>query len=150
MGAPHPVPLQEARCFDHWALRPYLRTRCLRARVRGEGLEVLHNLEHRGTSGSDPETGDGAGILVQVPDAFFRRECRASGIELPRAGFYGVGMLFEFGGEEGLDCEDRLERIGIQRRRLARIGSSAERAGRRQRQRDHRTEHRSGWHRAGR
>jgi glutamate synthase (NADPH) large chain len=76
-----------------------------------EGLEVLHNLEHRGTSGSDPETGDGAGILVQIPDAFFRRECRSSGIELPPAGFYGVGMLFEFGMEEGLDCEDRLERI---------------------------------------
>jgi glutamate synthase (NADPH) large chain len=76
-----------------------------------EGLEVLHNLEHRGTSGSDPETGDGAGILVQIPDAFFRRECKSSGIELPPAGFYGVGMLFEFGVEEGLDCEGRLERI---------------------------------------
>jgi glutamate synthase (NADPH) large chain len=76
-----------------------------------EGLEVLHNLEHRGTSGSDPETGDGAGILVQIPDAFFRRECKEAGIELPPAGLYGVGMLFEFGVEEGLDLEDRLERI---------------------------------------
>jgi glutamate synthase (NADPH/NADH) large chain len=76
-----------------------------------EGLEVLCNLEHRGTSGSDPETGDGAGILVQIPDAFFRRECKNLGMELPPAGSYGVGMLFEFGVEEGLDCEDRLERI---------------------------------------
>ena len=76
-----------------------------------EGLEVLNNLEHRGTSGSDPETGDGAGILVQIPDGFFRRECKELGIELPAAGFYGVGMLFESGVEEGLDCEDRLERI---------------------------------------
>ncbi len=43
-----------------------------------EGLEVLCNLEHRGTSGSDPETGDGAGILTQIPDAFFRREAGES------------------------------------------------------------------------
>ncbi|MEW6635751.1 MAG: glutamate synthase large subunit, partial [Actinomycetota bacterium] len=75
-----------------------------------EGLEVLRNLEHRGTTGSDPETGDGAGILVQVPDAFFRRECAGLGIELPPAGAYGVGMLFEFG-EEGLVAERALERI---------------------------------------
>jgi glutamate synthase (NADPH/NADH) large chain len=77
-----------------------------------EGLEVLCNLEHRGTTGADPETGDGAGILTQIPDAFFRRECRSSlGIELPPAGSYGVGMLFEFGADEGRDCEDRLARI---------------------------------------
>jgi glutamate synthase (NADPH) large chain len=51
-----------------------------------EGLEVLCNLDHRGASGSDPETGDGAGILLQVPDAFLRRECGSLGIELPAAG----------------------------------------------------------------
>jgi glutamate synthase (NADPH/NADH) large chain len=79
-----------------------------------EGLEVLRNLEHRGTSGRDPETGDGAGILTQIPDAFFRRECGSSGIELPPVGRYGVGMLFEFGEEEGLECEDCLERIVAQ------------------------------------
>ena len=60
-----------------------------------EGLEVLHNLEHRGTTGSDPETGDGAGILTQIPDGFFRKVCRELGSELPEAGRYGVGMLFE-------------------------------------------------------
>ena len=60
-----------------------------------EGLEVLRNLEHRGTSGSDPETGDGAGILTQIPDAFFRREATEIGIELPPVGAYGVGTLFE-------------------------------------------------------
>jgi glutamate synthase (NADPH) large chain len=76
-----------------------------------EGLEVLRNLEHRGTSGSDPETGDGAGILTQIPDAFFRRECKGLGVELPPAGSYGVGMLFEYGLEEGRDCEGSLERI---------------------------------------
>ena len=51
-----------------------------------EGLEVLCKLDHRGASGSDPETGDGGGILLQVPDAFLRRECACLGIELPRAG----------------------------------------------------------------
>src|SRR5687767_2581168 len=76
-----------------------------------EGLEVLHNLEHRGTTGSDPETGDGAGILTQIPDGFFRKECRELGIELPEAGRYGVGMLFESEEAGGLGCEDRLAEI---------------------------------------
>src|ERR671911_11787 len=76
-----------------------------------EGLEVLHNLEHRGTTGSDPETGDGAGILTQIPDGFFRRECKALGIDLPEAGSYGVGMLFESGDTEGPDCGGRLAEI---------------------------------------
>jgi glutamate synthase (NADPH) large chain len=76
-----------------------------------EGLEVLQNLEHRGTTGSDPETGDGAGILTQIPDGFFRNECRELGIELPEAGRYGVGMLFESGEIEGLGCEGRLAEI---------------------------------------
>src|ERR687893_389244 len=74
-----------------------------------QGLEVLHNLEHRGTTGSDPETGDGAGILTQVPDAFFRHACGEFGIELPGAGGYGVGVLFEF--NEGTDCGGRLAEI---------------------------------------
>ena len=76
-----------------------------------EGLEVLLNLEHRGTTGSDPETGDGAGILTQVPDGFFRRECKGLGIELPPAGRYAVGVLFEFGEEEGKAAEERLAEI---------------------------------------
>src|SRR3954447_12193334 len=87
-----------------------------------EGLEVLHNLEHRGTTGRDPETGDGAGILTQVPDGFLRKECKALGIDLPEAGSYGVGMLFESGEGEGVNCEERLpggcaggreERLGV-------------------------------------
>src|ERR671921_1243406 len=76
-----------------------------------EGLEVLHNLEHRGTTGSDPETGDGAGILTQIPDGFFRRECNALGIELPEAGRYGVGMLFESEEAGGLGCEGWLAAV---------------------------------------
>jgi glutamate synthase (NADPH/NADH) large chain len=79
-----------------------------------EGLEILRNLAHRGTTGSDPETGDGAGMLLQVPDAFLRRECASLGIELPPVGGYGVGVLFELPGEGGLGCEALLRRIAAE------------------------------------
>ena len=79
-----------------------------------EGLEILRNLAHRGTTGSDPETGDGAGMLLQVPDAFLRRECTSLGIELPPVGGYGVGVLFELPGEGGLGCEGLLRRIAAE------------------------------------
>ncbi len=59
-----------------------------------KGIEVLQNLEHRGAVGGDATTGDGAGILFQIPDAFFRKTCSTIGIELPPAGGYGIGMLF--------------------------------------------------------
>jgi glutamate synthase (NADPH/NADH) large chain len=58
------------------------------------GLEILDNLTHRGATGYDPLLGDGAGILLQVPDAFMRRECDRLGISLPASGEYGVGMIF--------------------------------------------------------
>ena len=58
------------------------------------GLRILVNLTHRGAVGADPLAGDGAGILMQVPDAFLRKECTALGVSLPDAGDYGVGMLF--------------------------------------------------------
>ena len=57
-------------------------------------IRVLINLEHRGACGCDPETGDGAGILFQMPHGFFARQCDYEGIILPRAGAYGVGMAF--------------------------------------------------------
>jgi glutamate synthase domain-containing protein 2/glutamate synthase domain-containing protein 1/glutamate synthase domain-containing protein 3 len=57
-----------------------------------KGLEALANLEHRGAAGADPTTGDGAGILLQIPDVFFRGV--AAGIELPPPGRYGVGVCF--------------------------------------------------------
>ncbi len=57
-------------------------------------VEVLVNLEHRGACGCDPHTGDGAGILFQIPHAFFHRHCRPMGIALPAPGEYGVGMVF--------------------------------------------------------
>ena len=59
-----------------------------------ESLQVLVNLGHRGASGSDPDTGDGAGILVQLPDDFFRKEAFRLGFTLPAEGEYGVGMAF--------------------------------------------------------
>ncbi|HHO68956.1 MAG TPA: glutamate synthase large subunit [Gammaproteobacteria bacterium] len=59
-----------------------------------QGLQILENLTHRGAVGADPLAGDGAGILLQIPDAFLREECAALDIELPGAGRYGVGMVF--------------------------------------------------------
>lgn len=59
-----------------------------------DGLRILERLEHRGGAGADKDTGDGAGILVQIPHQFFKRECEVLGIQLPPAGEYGVGMVF--------------------------------------------------------
>jgi len=58
------------------------------------GLNILENLEHRGAVGADPLMGDGAGIMVQIPHAFFAREMAAQGITLPAPGSYAVGFLF--------------------------------------------------------
>ena len=59
-----------------------------------QAIEVLENLEHRGALGADPLTGDGAGLLMEMPDALMRAEAGALGIELPALGEYGVGMVF--------------------------------------------------------
>lgn len=59
-----------------------------------QALTVLENMEHRGGQGSEPNTGDGAGILLQIPHAFFTREMKELGVELPANGDYAVGMLF--------------------------------------------------------
>ncbi|AKL94844.1 glutamate synthase ferredoxin dependend large subunit [Clostridium aceticum] len=59
-----------------------------------KGLKVLVNLTHRGAVGSDPKTGDGAGILTQIPDEFFRIYCDNLGISLPSSTEYGIGMIF--------------------------------------------------------
>ena len=63
-------------------------------------LNSLRNLEHRGAVGSDAGTGDGAGILIQIPDAFFRNQIK--GFSLPPLGHYGAGMVFE-----SLDTSER-------------------------------------------
>ena len=59
-----------------------------------QGLEILTNLTHRGATGYDPKLGDGAGLLIQMPDTFFRIETQKLKIKLPDLGHYGVGMLF--------------------------------------------------------
>jgi len=59
-----------------------------------DGIEVLNNLAHRGASGSDPETGDGAGILVQIPHDFMRKVSSDNGFSLPEQGEYAVGNIF--------------------------------------------------------
>ncbi|OAN52873.1 glutamate synthase subunit alpha [Paramagnetospirillum marisnigri] len=58
------------------------------------GLEILVNLTHRGAVGADPKAGDGAGILIQLPDAFLRAEAQTNGITLPAEGSYGAGCVF--------------------------------------------------------
>jgi glutamate synthase (NADPH/NADH) large chain len=77
-----------------------------------KGLQILLNLRHRGACGCDPETGDGAGILIQIPHLFFARECPKLGFPLPGAGEYGLAMCFlpvEL--QQRLTCEGLLERI---------------------------------------
>ncbi|WP_328985372.1 glutamate synthase large subunit [Thiorhodovibrio winogradskyi] len=61
-----------------------------------QGLEILRRLTHRGAVGADPKAGDGAGILVQMPDAFFRSlaDAKQLGFDLPEPAHYGVGMVF--------------------------------------------------------
>jgi glutamate synthase (NADPH/NADH) large chain len=59
-----------------------------------KALRVLINLLHRGACGCEPNTGDGAGILVQMPDRFLRRECARLGLTLPAVGHYGAGLVF--------------------------------------------------------
>ncbi len=59
-----------------------------------QGLLILKNLTHRGAVGADPLAGDGAGILIQLPDQFLREEMAKQGVKLPTPGEYGVGMVF--------------------------------------------------------
>ncbi|MCB2100152.1 MAG: glutamate synthase subunit alpha, partial [Rhodobacterales bacterium] len=59
-----------------------------------QGLQILANLDHRGAVGADPLAGDGAGILIQIPDSFLRAEMAEQGVTLPEPGDYGVGMVF--------------------------------------------------------
>jgi len=63
-------------------------------KIISQALEVLTNLDHRGAVGSEPDTGDGAGILIQTPDAFLRSACENLGILLPSFPDYAAGMIF--------------------------------------------------------
>ena len=76
-----------------------------------QGLKILENLDHRGAVGADKLMGDGAGILIQLPDALYREEMAGQGVILPPPGEYGVGMVFlpkEHASR--LACEQALER----------------------------------------
>jgi glutamate synthase (NADPH/NADH) large chain len=87
-----------------------------------ESLQVLVNLGHRGACGRDPETGDGAGILIQIPHHFYQKECRNLGIILPGPGEYGVGMIFLPPQLEArTKCEELVERV-IRREGLELLG----------------------------
>jgi glutamate synthase (NADPH) large chain len=63
-------------------------------RILQQALQVLRNLDHRGASGSEPNTGDGAGVLLQMPHAFLAEMCKAARITLPAPGEYGCGIVY--------------------------------------------------------
>ncbi|MEV3930650.1 glutamate synthase large subunit [Streptomyces sp. NPDC049944] len=75
-----------------------------------QALTVLRNLEHRGATGSEPDSGDGAGILLQVPDAFLREEVT---FELPEAGSYAVGIAF-LPADDSTGAVQRIEKIAAE------------------------------------
>ena len=80
-------------------------------RVVEQGIEVLVNLGHRGASGADPETGDGAGITIQMPHDFIAASFRDLDVAVPPPGSYGVGMTFlPREPDERARCEDTIER----------------------------------------
>ncbi|WP_069997648.1 glutamate synthase large subunit [Cellulosilyticum sp. I15G10I2] len=80
--------------------------------IVSKGLEILVNLTHRGATGCDENTGDGAGILTQIPHEFFKEVCKKSKIELPNEGDYAVGMIFlPRESNELLECEGIVEGI---------------------------------------
>ena len=79
-----------------------------------QALKILENLDHRGAVGADKLMGDGAGILIQLPDALYREDMARQGVRLPAVGEYGVGMIFlpkEQASKEA--CEQEMERAII-------------------------------------
>jgi glutamate synthase domain-containing protein 2/glutamate synthase domain-containing protein 1/glutamate synthase domain-containing protein 3 len=77
-----------------------------------KGIQVLINLTHRGACGCDPETGDGAGLLIQIPHEFFERVTAKLGFTLPAPGEYGVGQIFfPVERHQRLRCEGIIEKV---------------------------------------
>lgn len=72
------------------------------------GKEVIQNLSHRGAAGADEITGDGAGILFQIPHEFFLAECKKNGFDMPEAGLYGAGVVF---GSKDKEIREKCDRI---------------------------------------
>jgi glutamate synthase (NADPH) large chain len=87
--------------------------------IVADAIHMLERMEHRGATGFDPNTGDGAGILIQIPHEYFFDECSALGFQLPPAGEYGVGMIF-FPNDETIraECRDilnrKIKKLGLQ------------------------------------
>src|SRR5690625_1088124 len=76
-----------------------------------QGLKILENLDHRGAVGADPLMGDGAGILLQIPDELYREDMAQQGVDLPPPGEYGVAMVFlPKETASRLACENEFER----------------------------------------
>ena len=79
--------------------------------IVSQALKILENLDHRGAVGADKLMGDGAGILIQLPDALYREEMAKQGVKLPEPGEYGVGLVFlPKESASRLACEQELER----------------------------------------
>src|SRR3569833_3453647 len=79
-----------------------------------QGLLILKNLDHRGADGADKLLGDGAGILIQIPDQYYREEMAKQNVTLPPPGEYGVGIVFlpkEHASQKA--CEQEIERSVI-------------------------------------
>jgi glutamate synthase domain-containing protein 1 len=77
-----------------------------------QALTVLMNLRHRGACGCETNTGDGAGIMIQMPHRFFQQSCGDAGITLPEPGHYGVGNIFlPMGDAQRRKCERRFAEI---------------------------------------
>jgi glutamate synthase (NADPH/NADH) large chain len=80
-----------------------------------KAIQVLLNLAHRGATGSESNSGDGAGILLQTPHAFFKQNCAEQGINLPEPGNYGVGMVFlPTDSQSRFECESLFEKIACE------------------------------------
>ncbi|HEY7870184.1 MAG TPA: hypothetical protein VIF59_13195, partial [Methylomirabilota bacterium] len=83
--------------------------------IVAQALTVLKNLLHRGACGCEVNTGDGAGILIQMPHRFLLRECAKVGIALPAPGHYGAGLVFlPHDPAERAECRAMLERIAAE------------------------------------
>lgn len=87
--------------------------------IVADAIKMLERMDHRGACGCDPNTGDGAGILLQIPHEFFLDECNKLNFQLPSTGEYGVGMIFfPMNETEREECREilnrKIERIGLE------------------------------------
>ncbi|MGE3809440.1 MAG: glutamate synthase central domain-containing protein, partial [Gemmataceae bacterium] len=90
--------------------------------IVAQAVQILVRLGHRGACGCDPETGDGAGILLQLPHAFFEKEARRLGFALPAAGRYGVGVAFLPRDRAARSWAEEAIRVGLDEEGLSLLG----------------------------